>query len=221
MSEINTLRPSTAISSVLVKAGMALSGAGMALWLSLHMAGNLLWLAGPRIMNQYGNMLHGSGILWPVRLLLGVGFVVHVAGALLASKRALSARPVRYRKSRPSASTLASRSMRWTGVALLAFIPYHVAAVYGAGRPPMLLEDFHANLSSLLLRPWDALCLGAAGGLVAMHLAHGLTSACISLGLIAPRFERWLLRAAKTWVYIVTVGFWLPPAWAWLSTLVA
>jgi succinate dehydrogenase / fumarate reductase cytochrome b subunit len=206
-------------SSVLIKVGMALSGLGVAVWLTLHMAGHLLWLAGPELMNQYGKSLHGSGILWPVRLLLVGGFAVHVAAALLTTRRGLAARTVRYRVSRPQASTFSSRAMRWTGLALLSFIPYHVATVYGAGRPALVDGGFHENLSSLLLRPADALLLSAAAGVVALHLAHGLASACMSLGLVAPRYERRLRGTLMAWVCLVSVGFLLPPAGAWLVRL--
>ena len=117
--------------SVMIKAAMALSGVGLALWLTLHMAGNLLWLLRPSVMDSYGSMLHGSGVLWPVRLLLVGGLVVHIAGAVLTTRRAHAARPTHYRRLRSSASGLASRSMRWTGVAMLGFLLYHVGTVYG------------------------------------------------------------------------------------------
>jgi succinate dehydrogenase / fumarate reductase cytochrome b subunit len=205
---------------VLIKAAMAVSGVGLALWLTLHMAGNLLWLFGPSVMDTYGSVLHGSGLLWPVRLLLVGGLAVHVAGAWLTTRRAQAARPMRYHKLQPSASTLASRTMRWTGLVLFGFLGYHVLSVYGVGHEHVS-GAFHHNLSALLMQPWDALLLSVAAGLVAMHLAHGLGSAFISLGAISPRHEPWLRRALRIWGYAVTAGFLLPPVVAWVSHALA
>jgi succinate dehydrogenase/fumarate reductase cytochrome b subunit len=67
------------------------------------------------------------------------------------------------------------------------------------------------------MQPWDALLLSVAAGLVAMHLAHGLASAFVSLGAISPKHEPWLRRGTKIWGYVVTVGFLLPPVVAWVS----
>lgn len=216
MNTATASRPWAELSSVLVKVGMALSGLGMASWLTLHMAGNLLWFLGPEAINRYGGLLHGSGLLWPVRLLLVGGFAVHVAGALLTTRRARAARPVRYKKTHASASSWASRSMRLTGVALLGFTAYHVASVYGMGRPEPSPHTFHQNLSELLQRPWDASLLAASAGLIALHLSHGLASAFVSLGWIAPRHEAWLRRTLNSWAVVLTVGFALLPALGWL-----
>ena len=214
MSTIAASKLATKVPSVMIKAAMALSGVGLALWLTLHMAGNMLWLLGPSMMDSYGSMLHGSGVLWPVRLLLVAGLVVHIAGAVLTTQRAHAARPVSYRKLRSNASSLASRSMRWTGVVLVSFLLYHVASVYGVGHEHVP-GGFHHNLSALLMQPWDALLLGVAAGLVAMHLSHGLASAFVSLGMISAKHEQLLRKSTRIWAYLVTAGFLLPPLVAW------
>lgn len=206
--------------SVLIKVAMALSGVGLALWLTLHMAGNLLWLLGPKLMDAYGGGLHASGVLWPVRLLLVAGLGVHIVGAWLTTKRAHAARPVAYRRLQPSASSLASRTMRWTGLVLFGFLGYHVASVYGVGHEHVP-GAFHHNLSALLMQPWDAVLLSVAAGLVAMHLGHGLASAFVSLGAISPKHEPLLRRSTRIWSYVVTLGFLLPPIIAWVSRALA
>jgi succinate dehydrogenase / fumarate reductase cytochrome b subunit len=215
MSTATVSRTEAKLPSVVIKAAMAVSGVGLALWLTLHMAGNLLWLFGPSVMDTYGGALHGSGLLWPVRLLLVGGLAVHIAGAWLTTRRAHAARPVRYHKLQPSASSLASRTMRWTGLVLLGFLGYHVLSVYGVGHEHVS-GAFHHNLSALFMQPWDALLLSVAAGLVAMHLAHGLGSAFISLGAISPKHEPWLRRSLRIWSVVVTAGFLLPPVVAWV-----
>lgn len=207
-------RPAT----VLVKVAMALSGVGMALWVTLHMAGNLLWLLGPQAMNFYGGLLHGSGVLWPVRLLLVTGVGVHVLGALLTTRQGLRARPIRYRNGlRPQASSLSSRTMRLSGVLLLLFLGYHVLSVYGVGHPAYVHAQFHHNLSALLAQPLDAIALVLASGLLCMHLSHGLASAWTSVGLISARREAQLRRGLSIWTALVTLGFLAPALVRWLQ----
>jgi succinate dehydrogenase / fumarate reductase cytochrome b subunit len=163
-------------------------------------------------------LLHGSGVLWPVRLLLVGGLGVHVLGAVLTTRQSHAARPIRYRHGlRPNASTVSSRSMRWTGGALLAFGAYHVLSVYGVGHAGHVPGAFHHNLSALLSRPLDALLLAAATGLLCTHLAHGLASAWTSVGLVSERREPQLRAALRLWSGLVTAGFLAPPLVRWLQ----
>jgi succinate dehydrogenase / fumarate reductase cytochrome b subunit len=186
------------------------------------MAGNLLWLLGPDAMNRYGGLLHGSGVLWPVRLLLLGGLGVHVLGALVTSQQGLRARPIRYRHGlRPHASSLASRSMRISGTLLLLFMLYHVLSVYGVGHPAYVAEAFHHNLSALLAQPLDAVMLVLASGFLCLHLSHGLASAWTSVGLISPRREAQLRRGLSAWTALVTLGFLTPALVRWVQAALA
>ena len=108
--------------------------------------------------------------------------------------------------------------MRVTGLVLFGFLGYHVLSVYGVGHEHVS-GAFHHNLSALLRAPVDALLLCIAAGLIAVHLAHGLGSAFVSLGAISPKHEPWLRRSLRIWSYVVTAGFLLPPVVAWISML--
>jgi succinate dehydrogenase / fumarate reductase cytochrome b subunit len=223
---MNTLIVSKApfrLSSVLVKVAMAISGLGMAVWLTLHMVGNSLWLGGPMLMNSYGHKLHESGVLWPVRLLLVLGFVVHIASAIVTAQRARRARTIGYQHPRPAKTiqAVAARSIQWTGVALFGFVLYHVLTVYDVAHPDFVPGDFHHNLTALLCRPAHALVLIGATALVALHLGHGLASACITLGGVQPGREAPVRRLFRAWSVLVTLGFALPIVWHWLGTLSA
>jgi len=218
MSSVSVWGQSGRPVTVLLKAAMAVSGMGMALWVTLHMAGNLLWLFGPELMNSYGALLHGSGVLWPVRLLLVAGVVVHVAAAVLTTQRGLAARPIRYTRGlKPVASSVSSRSMRITGTFLLLFLGYHVLTVYGVGHPEHVTGAFHHNLSGLLAAPLDAILLVIASAWLCLHLSHGLASAWTSVGLISARREPQLRAALRAWTWLVTAGFLAPPLVRWLQ----
>lgn len=218
---MNTAILSARPASVLLKAAMAASGAVMALWLTLHMVGNLTVYAGPELMNGYGEKLRATGLLWPVRVGLAVAFVVHAACAVLTTQRSWAARPRGYHSAlRHRASTAAGRTMRATGFLLLSFIAVHVAQMYGLAHPQFIPGDIHHNLSYLMRVPWFFIAYLAATLLVCLHLAHGLRSSLTSLGVIPGRREALVRRALYGWAAAVTVGLALSalgPAAGWVS----
>jgi succinate dehydrogenase / fumarate reductase cytochrome b subunit len=203
--------PGTRIPSVLLKAAMAATGFLMAGWLTLHMAGNLLIFGGAELTNSYAAKLRETGMLWPMRAVLLSALAIHVLCASATSVRAWAARPVRYRTPlRAAASTLASRSMRAGGALLLVYLGYHVATLYGVGHPSYVPGDVHHNLVALLRNPWHASGYVIATGCLALHLAHGLGSALITLGWGPGRRERWVRRGLQSWAGLITLGFTAP-----------
>jgi succinate dehydrogenase / fumarate reductase cytochrome b subunit len=181
----------------------------MAGWLTLHMLGNLLVFAGAEAMNGYGEKLRGTGLLWPLRLLIGSALIVHVFCAAATTQRGHAARTVGYRVApKPIGSTVASRTMRAGGLLVLLFLAYHVAAIYGVAHPSFVPDDVHHNLIALLRVRSHAIVYVGATALVALHLAHGLTSALITLGW--SNAERTLRRVMRAWVALITLGFAAP-----------
>jgi succinate dehydrogenase / fumarate reductase cytochrome b subunit len=130
--------------------------------------------------------------------------------AVSTTLRAQRARPLRYHSVQRSASTVASRSMRVTGVLLLAFIFYHVFTIYGVGHPAFVSGNGHHNLLAVLHNPWHASAYAIATSLVALHLAHGVASTLITLGLESRKHERLVRRVMWSWCAVVIVGFSLP-----------
>jgi succinate dehydrogenase / fumarate reductase, cytochrome b subunit len=201
---LGTARPA----SVLLKVGMAVTGFLMAGWLTLHMLALMMVFAGPELMNGYGLKLRETGLLWPMRLFLVAALGVHVACAVWTSRQAWAARPTRYKVAlRSRATTLAARSMRVSGGLLLAYVAYHVAQIYGVAHPDYIAGDVHHNLLHILARPLQALLYVAAAALVSLHLAHGLGSALISLGIVARKRARLVRRSLEAWAALVTLGF--------------
>jgi succinate dehydrogenase / fumarate reductase cytochrome b subunit len=159
-------------------------------------------------MNGYGERLHASGVLWPIRVLLLAATVLHVICAAITTARGRAARPIAYRAGlRSAASTIASRSMRVTGVLLLAYIVYHVPSAHGVGHPSFVPFDSHHNLLVLLHIPLHVACYVLASALIALHLAHGLSSAWISLGWTSPGREHVVRRTMRGWAATLTLGF--------------
>ena len=218
---MNTAIASSRPTSVLLKAAMAASGAVIALWLTLHMLGNLTVYAGPELMNGYGEKLRATGLLWPVRFGLALAVLVHVVCAVQTTQRSWAARPQRYRTGlRHRASTAAGRTMRATGFLLMLFIVMHVSQMYGVVHPHFITGDIHHNLTYLMRSPWYFGVYLAATALVSLHLAHGLRSSLTSLGVIPGKHERLVRRALYGWASIVSLGLAfsaLGPAWGWTA----
>lgn len=197
---------------------MAVTGLTWVGYVILHLSGNLLAFAGREKINGYSAFLHGPGLelLWLARVILIVSLVLHVWLAWQTSLAARQARPVAYKLREPQVSTWASRTMRWGGVLLLAFIVFHLlhlttrdvdpagwAQRYdAAGR-----YDIYGNLVASFRIWWvSAIYLGAML-ILGFHLWHGLWSSPRSVG-IAKRSTRPLHRSiAPVLTAIIVVGF--------------
>jgi succinate dehydrogenase / fumarate reductase cytochrome b subunit len=194
--------------SVSLKVAMAITGFSMAGWLTLHMLGNLLVFAGPAVVNAYAAKLRESGLLWPMRVGLFAILAVHATCAVLTTRQGLAARRQRYRFSlRHRASSWGARTMRMGGVLLLVYLGYHVAQLYGVGHPAYVPGDVHHNLVRVLQQPVHAVLYVVATAFLALHLAHGLGSALITLGVVPGRRQRQVRQALNAWMWMVTAGF--------------
>jgi succinate dehydrogenase / fumarate reductase, cytochrome b subunit len=189
---------------------MAGSGAILAAFVIAHMLGNLQLYLGADALNAYSvflhEVLHGAG-LWIARavLLAALGLHVWAAASLTAADRA--ARPVRYREFEPRESTYASRTMRWSGVLLFAFVVYHLLDLtFGTVNPSFQSGNvFHNVVASFRVVP-VALLYVVAMLLLWLHLRHGMWSMLRTLGLGHPRYERMAHRFAALFATVVVAG---------------
>src|SRR5215217_6347589 len=112
------------ISSVGKKVVMAVTGVIWVAYLITHVLANLLVFQGPAKINAYSAFLHGTGgALWAARAVLLVALVLHVVAAVQLAARRQEARPMDYVGGRkPQVSTFASRTIRWGGALILAFL---------------------------------------------------------------------------------------------------
>lgn len=173
-----------------------------------HVAGNLLVFRGPSAVNGYSALLHASGgALWSVRAVIYGALVLHVASGVALWRTGDRARPVPYEKKVPQAATIASRSIRWTGLAVLAFIVFHILHLtLGTIRPvPFHDSDVYGNLTRGFRVGWVAAVYIAAMGAVALHVLHGTYASLKSLGLARLRENPFDRRLAV----VVALGVWI------------
>jgi succinate dehydrogenase / fumarate reductase, cytochrome b subunit len=204
-------------SSVGKKIVMAATGIVLSLFVLGHMAGNLQAFLpnGPQALDHYGaflrELLHGTGI-WFVRagLLLAVG--LHVWAYLTLTQKSWAARPKGYAVTDFEEATFASRSMRWTGPILAAFIVFHLMHLTVGNVHPHFVEGrVYQNLVTGLAPVPVALFYVLAMGCLAFHLWHGAWSMLQTLGLSHPKYDPWRKRLAMAFTLLVTGGFVIVP----------
>jgi succinate dehydrogenase / fumarate reductase, cytochrome b subunit len=202
-----------ASSSVGCKALAAGSGLLLGLWVVLHMLGNLGAFAGPLALDGYAAGWRRTGpLLLLMRVGLGAMALTHVAAVALLVRRARTARPERYVHARWRAATLSSRSMRVSGLLVLAFIVLHVLHMtLGTLHPWFAAGSVYHNLLTGLAPPPIALAYIAGALLVGLHLAHGLFAAPRALGVGEGRSGLLGRRVALALGLAIAAGFSLVP----------
>ena len=127
---------------------MALTGLVLLGFVTGHLVGNLQVFSPPDKINGYAHFLQGLGpVLWVVRLTLLAVVALHVWAMTQLSLENSQARPLEYDFRHTIQATLASRSMRWTGAVIAAFVVPNEAdggRIHSpcAGRPFVRANEF-------------------------------------------------------------------------------
>jgi succinate dehydrogenase / fumarate reductase cytochrome b subunit len=184
-----------------------------------HMVGNLQVFEGAEKINAYGRFLHHTvGMeLWVVRAVLLAAVVLHVVAATQLTAQARASRPQAYHARKPQVSTLASRTMRWGGFLLLAFIILHILHFTIRAFPgydatdPLGGVDVYANMLRAFRNPLWTLFYVVAMVFLGLHLYHGFWSSFRTLGAAKPSRAPMHRTAALAIAAIVWAGFTIVP----------
>ena len=198
---------------------MAVSGIIMILYLIAHMIGNLHAFQGAQTYNDYATFLRTFGepafprrtLLTIIEVVLTVSVLAHLWAAFSLWRQARSARPQRYVTKKANAQTYASRTMRWGGVIVLAFIIYHLLDLTAGTINPAGEATPYAKLVADFSNPWITIWYVISLVLLGMHLRHGIWSATQTLGQSNKRRERTVNAAAVVIATLLTAGFLLVP----------
>lgn len=183
-------------SSVGRKLLMAFTGQMMVLFVIAHVAGNSTIFFGT--LNSYAARLHALPLLlWPFRAFMAAMLGLHVVYGIILTLDNSAARPQKYIKTRHRESTVASRTMIWTGLLIAAFLVYHLlqftfqvtdpasSAIKNPdtlGRPDvtmMVVKGFE----QIHITSFYAIALIGLG----LHLLHGIQSSVQTWGLSSDR----------------------------------
>jgi len=192
------------------KAVMAVTGVILLGFVFLHMVGNLQLYLGAEALNHYAvflrQFLHGAGI-WIARATLLGAVGLHVWSATSLTLDNWQARPVRYRRWEPDASDYASRTMRWSGYILAAFIVFHLMDLtFGNANPGFVAGDVYGNVVASFSRWPVAVSYIVAMLLLGLHIRHGVWSLCRTLGVRHPRYIRVVKGFAMLFALVIVVG---------------
>src|SRR3982751_3737200 len=201
-------------SSIGKKSIMAVTGLIWVAYLVTHVLANLLVFQGPVRINAYSAFLHGTGgALWAARLVLIAALVLHVVAAVQLAARRQDARPAGYAGGRkPQVSTWASRSIRWGGGLILAFLVYHILHfTIGTAHPDFVEGDPYHNVATGFHNPLVVLVYLVAMAAVGLHLYHGVWSSGRSLGMSPPSPNPLRRSIALIIALLVWLGFTVIP----------
>jgi succinate dehydrogenase / fumarate reductase cytochrome b subunit len=178
---------------------MAISGIALMGFVFAHMIGNLKMYLGATELNDYAEglrtLLHpimpNESMLWIMRLGLIAMLLIHLHAAVTLTVMNKRARPEGYQSKRDYiAADFAGRSMRWTGLIVLAYIIFHLLDLtIGKTGYDYVEGDVYANVVHSLSRPPVAIFYIIANVLLAIHLYHGAWSIFQSLGVNSPRYN--------------------------------
>lgn len=202
--------------SVGKKVAMSVTGAILVLFVIGHMIGNLKAFLGPEEFNAYAEGLRDFGhpffphmaALWIVRVVLLACVGVHMLAAWQTSRRSWAARDVKYKKQESLSFSYASRTMRWGGVIIAAFVVYHLLHfTTGQLHHDFIPGDAYHNLVTGFQNPLVVLAYVVALTFLVLHLYHGIWSAFQTLGANHPRYNPFRRPVAIVLALIVYVGF--------------
>ena len=200
---------------------MAISGIAMMGFVLFNMIGNLKMYQGAEAFDKYAEFLKTllyplapkNAVLWILRGGLIAMLLLHLHAAWSLTRLNRYARAVKYQGPRDyQVAKFASRTMRWTGIIVLAYLVWHLfdftfGTVNAVGTDGTFVRgEVYANLVRSLDRPVVAAFYVLANILLGIHLFHGAWSIFQSLGWNNPRFNNWRRGFATAFATIVVVG---------------
>jgi succinate dehydrogenase / fumarate reductase cytochrome b subunit len=196
-------------STIGLKVLMALSGFVLFGFCIEHLVGMMLFFKGPAIINGYAHLLRLSpAALWSARSIVLLGTVIHIGSATALSLRQWAARPVGYRRKRWRTVSYAARSMKYSGLLVLAFVLFHLAHFTWGLRvtpAPYVEDDVYANIWNSFQYGWVVWLYAGGTSLVGLHLLHGGYSMFQSVGVRGPAIDG-LIRAVVGGATLVLVA---------------
>jgi succinate dehydrogenase / fumarate reductase cytochrome b subunit len=204
-------------STILSKVVMAATGLILVLFLLGHMSGNLQMYVGREKMNAYAHFLQGLGnLLWFIRLVLFVCFVLHVWTSINLKLHNMASRPVPYVRKNWVKATLTARTMMWTGSMIGFFLAYHIMHfTLGVTNPEKFhivdpVTGFHDVYSIVILGYQNVLISATyiiAVVLLGFHLNHAIASLFQTLGVNHPRYNGIIHWGGAVLSIIIAAGF--------------
>lgn len=206
------------------KAIAAVTGLGLVLFLIFHLVGNIPIFSKSNDFNEHAHEIHSGILIVLADVGLLIAFPLHIAAVISLARDNRKARgPEGYKASgtkqkRNLVAVVASKTMIYGGMLLLAFLVLHViqfrfnheslSAEAGGLRGAVLKMLFHPAIGPIYI-------VGSL--LTSWHLFHGIQAAARSLGVHHPRYTPIIVRGGAAFAWILGLGFASIPAWILLT----
>ena len=206
-------------SSIGKKTVVAVTGIVLVAFVIGHLLGNLSIFLGPEAINSYGMHLRDLGpLLWVFRIGLLAAVGLHIWFTMLLWKENLAARPQKYAVFAPMRTTIFARTMRLSGLFILAFVAFHLAhftlhivdpgyAQFHTSVDGREAHDVYRMVVLGFRNPFVSLFYVVALALVAFHLSHGMASLFQTLGLATDPLRTFFGTASTILAWLFFLGY--------------
>lgn len=203
-----------ALATISRKQVVAVTGLGLAVFVLIHMAGNMLVFVSPQAYNEYSHKLTSNPLIYIAELGLLVFFLGHAFHASFLTWRNYQARPERYAKwaTGPKRTPWVHRTLFAQGAILFVFVILHLATFkygphytvnYGQGE----IRDLFKLMVEVFQQPGYVIWYVIALIVLGLHLSHGVKSTLQSFGIHHPRYQLPIKMAGIAYAVIVAAGF--------------
>lgn len=214
--------PPPRISTVTLKVTMAVTGTIFALFVLVHMIGNLKVYGDAAGFDAYAHWLRTllepllpyEGVLWLLRIILLVSLIAHVTASFMLVARGRRARGA-HRRRKMGLRRLPATLMPYTGLVLLVFIVVHILDLT-TGTRPIASDSFiatthdtshaYANLVTSFERWPMAVFYIVVMVLLGLHLVQGLWSVFNDFGATGKRLRQVGVAVALVISVVVMIG---------------
>ena len=214
-------------SSIGSKFLIALTGLFLLIFLIAHLAGNLLFIAGPAVFNEYSHKLVSNPLVYVAEAGLLAIFALHIFKTVGLVVDSRAARPERYArrkwaktKNDRSRKSLSSSTMILTGTITLLFVVTHLMTfkfgVYYETNDG--IRDLYRLQIAVFQNPAYVAFYVVAMGVIVFHLWHGASSAMQSFGINNPTWTPRLLWLGRGVAILIGLGFAVLPVYTFLLT---
>ena len=210
-------------SSIGKKLLTGITGLTLALFVIVHMLGNLTLFFSAEAYNQFGHVLE---LVWPltyfIELVLTLSIFLHASLGIqiwLTKRQARNEAYAVYKSAgqtpeKPSYQSLSSRSMIVSGIVLASFLAWHLLTFkfglrYSVSGTEM--RDLARLVIETFQQPLYTVSYVAAISLLALHLRHGLWSAWQSLGALNQNIRPLAYGASLAMAVLLALGFGVLP----------
>ena len=212
-------------SSVGSKFLIAFTGLSLLVFLIAHLAGNLLFIAGPDAFNEYSHKLISNPLVYVAEFGLLAVFVLHIVKTVGMVAGSYAARPQGYAKKKwaktkndRSLKSVSSSTMIVTGTITLLFVVTHLATFkFGTYyETPDGIRDLYRLQLQVFSSLGYVIFYLVAMAVICFHLWHGLSSAAQSLGVDQEQWTPRIVIAGRILAVIIAGGFFIIPIYTFV-----